>query len=160
MAVLVKTHSTVKEVDSDGLLDAVMGASPFGCGRGSKNQSESSSSQDVVLVHVYDEHVPICQIVNHRLDVLSAQPDHQRRVRFLKIKAKHVAPDAAGRGQGFDSIMYPAFNVYQTGDEKPVHTLVAVTRETGPRPTAADLEKYFVAKGVLVLPLVRSESAQ
>ena len=44
----------------------------------------------VVIVHIYDPSVPVCSIINHRLDVLSAQPAHQRRAKFLRIRSNQL----------------------------------------------------------------------
>ena len=93
MQQLVREHSRVLDVTADELLEAVEALAPTG--------------GMVVIVHIYDPSVPVCSIINHRLDVLSAQPAHQRRAKFLRIRSNQL-PGALGEAnaaQGFDGVM-------------------------------------------------------
>jgi len=136
-----KAKSTVKEVTGDELVAAVdaLNSEPIADG-------PTTSPHNILLVHVFNPSLPVCQLVNSHLDILSAQSAHQRDgLAFLKVRVDQLpaGPESSG---GFDNIMFPAFNVYRAG--KPVQALVAITRETGPRPSALQVEKYFVTKGI------------
>jgi hypothetical protein len=141
IARLVRTHSTVEEASGEDLLEAVeamVASSSDRLGGGGSGGGDAR----VLIAHIYDDDEAVCQLVNHRLDVLSAQPEHRRRARFLRVRAGDLPTNG-----GFDRAMYPAFNVYAPG--APVRAFVAVTREVGMRPTAAALEQFFVDRGVL-----------